>query len=355
MALFLAPKAFLIGAWQALTSFRLLALLYLVNLLLAVPAAASIYRLLASTLAETRAAGMLLQQHDPEFVADFLRENALTLESVSSAVGVTAVLAFVLHVFLLGGIVTSLAEPTRPRSLMTFFSASGRCFFPFMRIWIPAGVALAALFVLNQFGSTLLVHYFDHIQDRGASAEMLAYVLVGKTALMILLVQILVLAPIQLARTGVVVDDRRGMVRAYFRGLAISVKNPFTILSFSMLFAIAAGGVFFLHHVFLEQGPLGAPWRPFSAVDVGVDPAIRPGTVAVLAGQGLVLLQQALVLLRASGYLVIYREKTEAPPEQDPELVYARPIVVDAPARRGAPRRSPPPFPASPSKKGGAA
>lgn len=341
MALFLAPKAFLIGMVQALTSFRLLTILYLFNLFLAAPAGAAFYHLLASTLAEARAADMLLHQHDPELVADYLRVHATSLEGVMSAVGVTAVIAFLVHIFLQGGLLTCLADRKRPRSLMTFFSACGRCFFPFLRVWVPGGIALFALFVLNQFASSFTVTYFDDIRDRGASAEFLAYALLGKTALMILLAELFVLAPIQLARCRVVIDDQRGMLRGYLRGLAISIKNPLTILAFSLLFTAAGGAIFALHHHFLEVAPLGSSWRPLADQDLGIDPALRPGTVAIIAGQLLVLLQQAVILLRVGGFLVIYREKTEAPPDQDPELVYARPTVVDAPApRRGTQRRA---------------
>lgn len=345
MSLFLGPRAFLVGAWHALTAPRLVLLLFLANLLLSAPVAAPVYLRLSAALGHDAAAARLLGAHDPMFAADLLRVRGATFDAAAGGLLAVAVIAFLVQTFLSGAILTALADRGRPCTLAALFAAGGRCFPAFLRVLVPAGGALALLLVANEGATRLLHRVFDDAAARAASADALFWAHVGKTALFAALFVLLVLAPVQLARARCVVDDERGMLRGYLIGLGLSLRNPLSILVFAVLFAAAAAAATLGYQAFLERMPLDAPLRPLARFDVAFQPAISPGWLAVIVAQLFVLVQQSLTVLRAGAFLTIYREKTDPPPAPDPELVYARPTVVDAPApRRGPSRAAPPPF-----------
>lgn len=332
----LAIEATLKGLLRALASPRCVFFLFLANLALSAIVAVPIYELFHRELANSPAARSLFADFDPVIVADFLRGQRDTFDSLSATFHVTAFVWIAVWLFLEGGVLGALAEPNRRLNLTGFFAACGRNFFPFVRGLIAPGIAFVALARLNDLCSSWLLSYFDDLRGGAASAAQLGWILVGKTLLFLLLFVLLVLMPMEFARVRAVVDDDRSMTRGYFKALGLCLRKPITITLFfvlsTALFATVSVG---LDQV-LQRIPLDRALTPLLRISPNFDLEIATRGLHVTLFQVAIWFTLTMLVMRTAGLLHIWRESMAPAAPQDPELVYASNRVVDAPAR--APR-----------------
>lgn len=330
----LAPKAFAVGLIRALTSPKSVLFLYLPNLLIAALVTVPIYKLADGQLARTPGTRSFLERFDAAFLADATRVHEATLGAAAATTRVAGIVAFLVNLFLMGGVIAALADRQRPHNFTTFFAACGRHLLPFVRLLVPAGVVLCGLSVLNDRAAEGLTWLFNDFYQRAASAELIGWALLGKTAAFLLLYALLVKVPMQFARIGCVIDDDRAMLRGYFRGLALCLQHPFSIGLFLLLFAVLTAGLFYAHDLMLRHIDMQQAWQPLARFDLPFNPAIEATTVVIVVSQLFVLAQQMLTIVLVAGLLYIYRELAEPPPEPDPELVYARDATPEDPSPR---------------------
>ncbi|MFG0319596.1 MAG: M1 family metallopeptidase [Planctomycetota bacterium JB042] len=336
----LAPKAFLVGVWRAITGVKSVVLLYVANLLFAAIVAVPVYHLAGEVLAPSTGTRPFLAAYDAAFVADLFRNHAETFDGAGKAALVGAIFTVLATVFLSGGVLASLADPRRPVNFMTFFSACGRHVFPFLRVLVPAAVVLAILVWLNGLASSGLTALFVDTLERSASAATLWWTLTAKTALFLSLFVLFVVLPVWFARIRCVVDDERGMLAGYLRGIAFSLRNPITLLVFFLLASAVPIVLLGVSDFLLRRIDPGAPLHPLASFGWSFDPAIDPDVAVLVLQQATIFLLLGAFVLRTAGLVTIYRARADAGREPDPELVYADPApVVDAPK----PRRGPPP------------
>ncbi len=333
----LAPKALLIGLLRAVLSVKSVFLLYLANLLFAAVVAVPVYHLAGDVLARTPDTRSFLVAFDAEFIADLFRNHADTFDGAAAAARVSAVFFVLVYLFLLGGVLTALADRRRPVTFTTFFAACGRHIFPFVRVLVPAGIVLAALMFANDLASNGLTRFFERTLDRSASAGLLGWTSTAKTVIFLCLFALLVVLPIQFARIRCVVDDDRRMLRGYLHGIGLCFRNPFTVLAY---FVLSSGLVLLVlggYDHLLRRVDWTAPFQPFAWFGADYDFTVSPDLLFQVLTQLAVFLVQALLVMRLAGLLVIYQERTAAPIPQDPDLAYADAPVVDAPRPRRRP------------------
>lgn len=340
----LAIEATVKGLARALFSVRSVFFLYLPNLVLSACVAVPIYETFKTQLASSPATRELFDHYDGAFVADFMRVHSATFGSLAATLAVASIAWFLIWIFVEGGALAALAEPTRKLTLTGFFAACGRNFFAFLRGLVPAAIATWILAELNSQASSLLTWYFDEVRGGSASASLLGYALAGKTVLFLALFLLLVLMPTSIARVRAVVDDDRSMLRGYFQGLHLCLRRPFTMLLFSTFHGACILAVFFGVDEFMRRIPLDRDWAPLSGIlgegGSAFDFHLSPIGLHITIFQLALWLLMALVVARCAGLVAIYRATTTPRAERDPELVYARSPVVDAPQPRGPRGRS---------------
>ena len=334
----LAPKAFFVGLWRALTGVKSIVMLYLANLLFAAVVAVPVYHLAGDVLASSDGTRAFLTSYDAEFMADLFRNHEPTFTAARKASLVAAVFYVLVFVFLSGGVTAALADRRRPLNFTTFFSACGRHVFPFARVLVPAGLMLAALIWLNGLASSALTGLFNDTLDRAASASTLGWTLTGKTLLFLALFVMLVVLPVQFARIRCVVDDERGMLRGYLKGIGLTLRNPFTTLFFFVLASLVPLVALGAHDVLLAKIDWSGPLHPLAAFGWSGNPSVTPDVAALLLQQATIVVMLAAFVVRTAGLVMIYRERAGAG-ALDPDLAYAdkKPRVDDA----RKPRRGP--------------
>lgn len=348
----LAPKAFLVGVWRAITGVKSVILLYLANLLFGAVVAIPVYHLAGEVLAPSAGTRPFLEAYDAEFMADLFRNHDETFTAAVKTTRVSAIFYVLAYIFLSGGVLTALADPRRPVNFMTFFSACGRHVFPFARVLVPAGLVLVGLIWLNGLASSGLTTLFNDTLDRASSAATLGWTLTAKTFVFLALFAILVVLPVQFARIRCVVDDERGMLTGYLKGIALSLRSPFTTLLFFALATAVPIVLLGTSDFLLRRIDLQTPLRPLQSLDWAWNPALSPDFLILAVQQATIFCLLGAFVLRAAGLIVIYRERSGAGRPPDPELVYSESAtpLVDAPRPRR--RRPPPPNAPRPDAQG---
>ena len=330
----LAPKAFLVGLLRAVTGVKSVILLYLNSLLFAAIVSVPIFHIASEELAWTPGTRAFLQTFDGEFASDFLRNNEETFAAAETTAAVSAVCYLLIYIFLLGGVLTALADRHRPQTFTTFFAACGRHIFPFVRVLVPAAAVLLLLIFLNNLTSAGLTHLFNNTLDHSASANLLGWTLMAKTILFVLLFVLLVVTPVQFARIRCVIEDERGMLRGYLNGLLLSLRSPFTIITFFLLASLVPALILFLQDSLTRDIDWNSPVHPLGSLGLGFNPGISPDLAFLLLTQGCAFLLQAALVMRLAGLIVIYRERSLPPAMQTEQAKNPEPHIVDAPLPR---------------------
>lgn len=334
----LALEATVKGLWRAFKSPRSVFFLYLPNLALAACVAAPLYALFNDRLAASPQARESFSRFDGAWVNDFFRIHSTSFDAFSIAAAVAAVGWYLCWLFVEGGALAAVADPKRKLTLTGFFAACGRNFFAFVRGLVPAAVAASLLALANRETSRLLLWYFDEFRQGAAGEAELGWILVGKTLFFLVLFLWFVSIPTTLARVRAVVDDDRSMLRGYFAGLSLCLKKPFSLLLIVLVNAALFLAVIVAVDEFARRIPLDQALRPFAGFtgDGGAwfDVAIPPVGLHITAWQVAMWAMMALHVARCAALVVFWRATTSPPVTRDPELVYARGPVVDAPARK---------------------
>ncbi len=262
------------GLRQAFAVPRVLLLLWLVNLLFAVPVSLMIREALADSFGSSRVAETMREGFDRGWHAEFLSE-AGDLEKTfrPSVTGSGAVLdnleawwsgdlfadAYpgivalgigyaVLWAFLLGGVLDRLARPGEPLALDRFFAAGGRCFPRFFGLALTSGVAYAAIY---QLGRLLYGWIEDASRDVTTEKTVLAWLLAASALVVLLLVVVRMV--FDYAKIAAVLEDRPGVFRLAWAGLRFVLSRPLATLGVTLGFGVL-GALLFALYLWLAPG-----------------------------------------------------------------------------------------------------
>lgn len=317
------------GLARAARAPGLLVLLWIVNLLVALPLAVSVGHEIEASVGRSLVAGRLVSGFDTRWQGEFSHQAqglAKTfapeivgagayfrdLESwwsgrlfeVEPALLWTGLGYALLWVLLLGGVLERLARPAgaagprgeggpaepEPWGLAAFFGAGGRYFFRFLRLAAISGVLYYGIYRLARAGFHALERA---MRDVTAERTALLWVLLGAALVVALLT--LVRVVFDYARIAVVAQGRRSALGAAWAGLAFVLEHP--VRTLGVYWGLAVLGLVLLGLYALvapEAGP--ASWA-------GVVLAFLLGQAALATRLGLRLatLGGATALFRSGG------------------------------------------------------
>ncbi len=146
-------KSYVHGIAGASRRPRLVALLWLMNFVFALPAFFAVRSALGGALGKSDAAGVLLKATDMNTIFEFLTSSGVVVGQVISLILVLIVLHVLAYIFAFGGILNALAPQARGQNLgQVFFGGGGRFYGRFFRLviysvvlWVPVLIVFLAM------------------------------------------------------------------------------------------------------------------------------------------------------------------------------------------------------------------
>jgi hypothetical protein len=261
--------AFTTGLGRAGRAWRVVLLLWAVNLAVALPFAAAVAHELRGSLDRSRAhrdllagfdadwhgefqahAGPLAKTFGPELIgAGAFFENLERwwsggLLALPPALVAAGLLHAVLWAFLLGGVLERLREPgaTAAAGAAGFFAACGRHAFRFLRLALLSGVLYYLVYRLARAGFGALE---DASRDVTSERTVLLWVVAGAALTVLLLAAVRVV--FDYAKVAVVAHGRRSALGAAWAGARFVASRPFATLGLWAGFALLGAALLALY------------------------------------------------------------------------------------------------------------
>ncbi len=262
------------GLRQASRVPGILFLLWLVNLLFAVPVSLMIHEALADSFGSSLVAHNMRAGFDRGWHAEF-ESKAGDLEktfdpTVSGAGPVLANLEAwwsggmlsgthpgivalglgyaVLWAFLLGGVLDRLARPHQPPALARFFASGGKFFPRFLGLALISGVAY---FLIYQVGRQL--YRWIETGSHDVTAEKTVFVQVLAASALVVLLLSVVRMVFDYAKIATVLEDRRGVFRIAWQAMRFVLSRPRATFGVTIGFG-ALGALLFALYLWLAPG-----------------------------------------------------------------------------------------------------
>jgi hypothetical protein len=250
---------------------RLAALLWLLNLLLALPVVLPVAAHLHRQLAFSPAGDALLGGFSASLLVEAMRAPQSPSRAIPLLFATMAALALLVNALSAGGVLVVLQGTGEGPLLRRFGQGAGRFFGRFARAGLMAGVVAGVLVGIlgAAFGAS------ERLED--SAWEPMRVVLPLARLAILGFVVVTVLTALDYARIALAVDDSRSAVRAFFRSLALVVRHPIATLG---AWAANAAVVVFVTALYAA---LSRNWTPSTGAAIFL----------------LVVLQQLLVWFRA--------------------------------------------------------
>jgi hypothetical protein len=303
-----AIAAFRKSTAGATSSVNLLFTLYLINVLLAIPAAALFRHLTTAAFGASMAGGALLPGFDNTVVNDLLTNHEEIVRSLIGLLAPLMILGAMFNTFLAGGILSRFVQEEK-FSFTTFIRGCGAYFGRFFRLTLLMVLIEVLLVLLLSIPFSLIV---GAIGDGGGNEETVFLATIAAVLVVYSPILLVVIAA-DYARVATVVYDLRSILKAIGQGFAFVFRN--------------IGATIGLHLLLLALLLLAVVgyWILEGAVDMG-----SAGTIAV----GFVL-QQFLVLARTWSRLSFFAGEAALYERRKP-----RPVIFygwdDSPAPEAA-------------------
>lgn len=245
-------KAFFAGLGTTLRKPRLVLILYVVNAVFALIAAAPFLALVQRELGHSLA-GASVRPLDISWLGEALLAYGSVLPALAAGAAVAGLVYAALHIFLNGGVVGRLVDREGPASLAAFMADGGRYLGRFVRLFLVSLVFYALTFGLVL---KLVAALFEPL-DKGAFTEWLPLVLSNLHFVIALLALSIVHMVLDYARIAVVADQERRVLKALRHALTFLKTRFFKAWALYLLVVLiqAAGAAVF----YAVLKPLGGP------------------------------------------------------------------------------------------------
>jgi hypothetical protein len=306
------------GLRRALRSPFILLWLWLLNAVVALPAAVWIAGSLHESIGESRVAENLRTGFDLQWYGEYKAQAAAVETSFSPTVNragafldnlegwlsgrlftnvpelvVLGAIYALLWALMLGGVLARYTAPDDNRGAGAFFRNGGRFFFRFFRLAVLAAASYAAIYLAQHHWSERLV---ETTRDITAELGVLGRYLTVWVPVALLLVLVRVI--FDYAKIATVVDDRRSMLLAALRGAGFVVLHPLRTLGLCFAWLVV-GALVLTVYAFVAPGASVA----------------TPATVAIAfaIGQAFLMSRLLIRLSLLAGETELYRAHS-APP-----------------------------------------
>jgi len=249
-------QAIIKGMGTTLRKPRLLVILYVANLAFAVVVAAPFLLLVQNELGHSFL-GSNVRPVDITWLGEAVLKYQAALPALLGGLAAAAVLYFVLHIFLNGGIVGRLLDREGRTTLAPFFGDCGLYFWRFVRLFL-----VSLVFLVLSFAVVLrLLSALFAAASEGAVTGWLPLILSNLHLVATLLLLSVVRMVIDYARIAVVADGERKVFRALRHALKFLGKRFFRAWAIYLVLAVLSlAGMVLFHVVFNRLGAPGVRW-----------------------------------------------------------------------------------------------
>jgi hypothetical protein len=273
-------KAFSSGFRRAISEPKMALILYVVNLLMAIPLAMAFKSVLESGLRDSIAPAQLMGGLDFTVWQDFMNVHGNELSAVFSQIAWITLLAMFVHTFLAGGILSRVREPKGKFSALSFFGGCGKYFLRFLRLFIISCIVLLVMTLV--MGS--LVGFLVSSLTKHATSEVTDFWVRIAGAVVFLIPFIVLLMVADYTRIQVVVRDERSILKTAWRSMKFVLSRLLKTFVLQILLLVVCI-VLFAIYLWLD-------------LTIGMTSA---GTILVM-----LILQQLYMISRAWTKVMIY-------------------------------------------------
>ncbi len=245
-------KSYIHGLAAATRRPKLVALLWLMNVVFALPAFFIFRSAFNGVLGNSLAADGLLQKIDMDVIFEFLTSSGVVVGQVVTAVLVLVVLHVLAHIFVFGGILNALAPESRGQHLApVFFGGGGRFYGRYFRLVIYSlGLWVPAFIIFMAANAVLRLATKDSINEQLMMAANIA-----RIALFLFLAFFAEMI-LDYARIKIALTDSREVFRSLVGATRFVFSRPLKTVILYYLLGLtgwaAIGGYFALHFAFSE-------------------------------------------------------------------------------------------------------
>jgi hypothetical protein len=227
-------QAFSSGFRRAMSEWKMIFLLYVINFLVALPLALAFRSSLASGLGASMDSSSLMQSLDFSIMQDFLKLHRDGIGAIMQQVTWVLLTYMIINTFLAGGILTLVRGKKEPFSASAFFGGCGTYFLRYLRLFLIFGVLLTLVLVIM---SVVLGGLVSTIVDN-ASSELTAYWAYLAMIVLLLLPAMLVIMIADYAKIIVIMQDEHSMLKTAWRSTKLVFRNFFKVFGLELLMVL---------------------------------------------------------------------------------------------------------------------
>jgi hypothetical protein len=223
--------AFTTGIKRATSEFRMVLLLYVVNVLAVLGLTLAFRSVLVEGFGATTATSSLMSEMNYMVLQEFLREHGEELGLVLRQIVWFSLIYMIVNTLLAGGILTIIREKDTRFSLREFFSGCGTYFFRFLRLFLLFGILLIVCALLWIFVLGVL---FDAITAE-ATSEVTWIISFFVMVVLFLLPIMIVILIADYAKISTVLSNTHSMLRTAWRAVKFVFRNFIKVISLQLL------------------------------------------------------------------------------------------------------------------------
>jgi hypothetical protein len=236
-------QAFSSGFRRALSEWKMVFLLYAVNLLMALPLALAFQATLSSGLGMSMDSSHLMEGLDFSMMRDFLNLHRDGVAALLQQILWVLLVYMILNTFLAGGILTVVRGKKETFSASAFFGGCGTYFLRFLRLFLIFGVLLILILailgsVLGAITSVIIDSATSEVTDVWARVSM---------AVLLTLPLVLVIMVADYAKIIVVAQDEHSMLKTAWWSSRLVVRNLFRTFGLEVLMLLLPVALFALY------------------------------------------------------------------------------------------------------------
>lgn len=209
-------------------------ILYIVNLLAAIPLAMAWRSVLQSGFGASMDSSELMDGLDFSVLQDFMKFHGDELSAVTRQISWVMIVYMLVNTFLAGGILSAIQESRKKFSGSAFFAGCGTYFFRFFRLFLIFGVLL---FIIAAILSALLAILSAALTENSTS-EITVFVITVVLAVLSVLPLMVILTIADYAKISVVVNDERSMFRTAWRSMKFVFRYFFKTFGLEVLMVL---------------------------------------------------------------------------------------------------------------------
>ena len=227
-------KALTAGLRATNQSFRMVVLLYFINLALAAILALTLRSIISSMVGDSMALQNLIKDFDYTVYNDFMFKHGARVNALISQVTWLILFYMLVNTLLGGGIISTVASPDRRFSMRSFFEGCGTYFLRFLGLLVIFGLVL---FLVGALLSIILAAIHSGLTASSVS-EVLPITLGVGFILLFMFFMMLIVMMADYAKIAMVVNDIPSVFRASWTGVKFVFRNFFKAVGLQLIIVI---------------------------------------------------------------------------------------------------------------------